>query len=459
MSQTPATVPCLKTPLPGPLSRELIESDELFVSPSYTRFYPLAVKRASGTTLEDMDGNLFLDFTAGIAVCGTGHCHPRVVRAIQEQAGKLLHMCGADFYYPPLRDLARKLSEISPGDATKRVLFTNSGAEAIEAAIKLARYHTGRQQIIAFYGAFHGRTMGALSLTASKITQRCRFEPLVPGVTHVGYGHCYRCPVHLKYPSCRMACVSDIEDMLFKKLVAPEEVAAIVVEPIQGEGGYVVPPPEYHPQLKALAEKHGILYVADEVQSGMGRTGKMFAIDHWGVVPDILCLAKGLASGMPLGAMIARGEIMDWAPGAHASTFGGNPVSCVAALETIALLEEGLIQNAAEVGEHLITRLRGLQERHSLIGDVRGKGLMVGIELVLDRDSRAPATEKRDAILQNCFRRGLVLLGCGESGIRFSPALLVTKEEVETAQAIMEAAFHDVERQSLNSTSYCVVKS
>lgn len=443
MSEIPATVPCLRTPVPGPLSKELIETDELFVSPSYTRFYPLAVKRASGTTIEDLDGNLFLDFTAGIAVCATGHCHPRVVRAIQEQAGKLLHMCGADFYYPPLRDLARKLSDIAPGDSTKRVLFTNSGAEAIEAAIKLARYHTRRQHIIAFYGGFHGRTMGALALTASKVTQRRRFGPLMPEVTHVGYGHCYRCPLHLQYPSCQVACVSDIEDTLFKKMLPPEEVAAIVVEPIQGEGGYVVPPPEYHPRLKALAEKHGILYVADEVQSGMGRTGKMFAIDHWGVVPDILCLAKGLASGMPLGAMVASGDIMDWAPGAHASTFGGNPVSCVAALETIALLEEGLMQNAADVGTHLITRLKEMQARQALIGDVRGIGLMVGIELVLDRTTRAPAVKKRDAILQSCFRRGLVLLGCGESGIRFSPALVVTKTEVETALAILEAAFQD----------------
>lgn len=443
MSEKIATVPCLRTPLPGPLSRELIETDELFVSPSYTRFYPLTVKRALGTAIEDLDGNVFLDFTAGIAVCATGHCHPRVVRAIQQQAAKLLHMCGADFYYPPLRDLARKLSEISPGDSTKRVLFTNSGAEAIEAAIKLARYHTRRQHIIAFYGAFHGRTMGALSLTASKVNQRRRFEPLIPEVTHVGYGHCYRCPLNLQYPSCQIACVSDIEDTLFKKMLPPEEVAAIVVEPIQGEGGYVVPPPEYHPRLKALAEKHGILYVADEVQSGMGRTGKMFAIDHWGVVPDILCLAKGLASGMPLGAMVARGDIMDWAPGAHASTFGGNPVSCVAALETIALLEEGLMRNAAEVGEHLLTRLREMQSRHPVIGDVRGMGLMVGIELVEDRTARTPAVEKRDTILQNCFRRGLVLLGCGESGIRFSPALVVTRDEVDTALGIVEAAMTD----------------
>lgn len=448
MSQPTVTVPHIRTPLPGPLSRQLIETDELFVSPSYTRFYPLAVRRGFGTTLEDMDGNLFLDFTAGIAVCATGHCHPRVVKAIQDQAANLIHICGADFYYQPLRDLAQKLAEITPGSAPKRVLFTNSGAEAIEGAIKLARYHTKRQHIIAFYGAFHGRTMGALSLTASKVSQRRGFEPLIPEVTHIGYGHCYRCPLHLKYPSCQIACVSDIEDTLFKKMLPPEEVAAIVVEPIQGEGGYVVPPPEYHPRLKAIAEKHGILYVADEVQSGMGRTGKMLAIEHWGVEPDIVCLAKGLASGMPLGALVARGDIMDWPPGAHASTFGGNPVSCVAALETIALLEEGLLENSREVGQHLLARLRELQTQHAIVGDVRGLGLMVGIELVKDCESRQPAVEMRDAILQECFRRGLVLLGCGESGIRFSPALVVTRTEVDTALSILTAVFDDLVSRS-----------
>jgi 4-aminobutyrate aminotransferase len=445
MSQTDLRVPHIQVPAPGPLARELIEVDERFVSPSYTRFYPLAVKRGHGMTLEDMDGNLYLDFTAGIAVCATGHCHPRVVKAIQDQAERLLHICGADFYYPPLRDLAKKLAEIAPGPSEKRVLFTNSGAEAIEAAIKLARYHTRRQHIIAFYGAFHGRTMGALSLTASKVTQRRRFEPLLPEVTHVGYGNCYRCPYNLTYPSCALECVTHLEKKIFKTTVAAEEVAAIIVEPIQGEGGYVVPPPEYHRELKALAERHGILYVADEVQSGIGRTGKMFAIEHWGVEPDIVCTAKGLASGLPLGAMIAKAKIMDWEPGAHASTFGGNPVSCVAALETIALVEEGLMQNAAEVGEFLLTRLRELQARHPIIGDVRGLGLMIGVDLVKDRRTREGAGAERDAILQRCFAQGLVLLGCGESSIRLCPALVVTREESETAVKILDAAITEIE--------------
>ncbi|MBS0263520.1 MAG: acetyl ornithine aminotransferase family protein [Planctomycetes bacterium] len=438
-------VPCIISPPPGPRSRRLIETDERYVSPSYTRFYPLAIKSGRGCVLEDMDGNLFLDFTAGIAVCATGHCHPRVVQAIQEQATQLLHMCGADFYYPPLRDLAAKLAEIAPGPSEKRVLFTNSGAEAIEAAIKLARYHTRRPHIIAFYGAFHGRTMGALSLTASKVNQRRRFEPLLPEVTHVGYGHCFRCPLNREYPGCQIECVSQIEHKLFKTRLPPEEVAAIIVEPIQGEGGYVVPPPEYHRELKALAERHGILFVADEVQSGIGRTGKMWAIEHWGVEPDIVCTAKGLASGLPLGAMIARSEIMDWIPGSHASTFGGNPVACAAALETIALVEENLMQNAAEMGAYFQQHLRELAGRHPSIGDVRGLGLMVGAEFVQSHDRRTPAPETRDAILQSCFQQGLVLLGCGESSIRFCPALVVTQEECDTALAILERALTEAE--------------
>jgi 4-aminobutyrate aminotransferase len=446
MSSAAPKIPCLKTPVPGPISRELIETDERYVSPSYTRFYPLAVKSGRGSVLEDMDGNLYLDFTAGIAVCATGHCHPRVVKAIQDQAAKLIHICGADFYYPPLRDLARKLAQIAPGTSDKRVLFTNSGAEAIEAAIKLARYHTRRQHIIAFYGAFHGRTMGALSLTASKVNQRRRFEPLLPEVTHVGYGNCYRCPYNLSYPSCALECVTHLEKKLFKTTLPPEEVAAIIVEPIQGEGGYIVPPPEYHKELKALAERHGILYVADEVQSGIGRTGKMWAIEHWGVEPDIICTAKGLASGLPLGAMIARADIMDWPQGAHASTFGGNPVACVAALETIALVEEGLMQNATDVGNFLLGRLRELATRHPLIGDVRGLGLMIGVDLVRNRDTKETMPVERDAVLQHCFSKGLVLLGCGESAIRLCPALVVTREEAETAIQIIDAGLTEVER-------------
>ena len=333
------------------------------------------------------------------------------------------------------------------------MLFTNSGAEAVEAAIKLARYHTRRQHIIAFYGKRMDSTAarwGPWSLTASKVNQRCRrrFEPLLPEVTHVGYGSCYRCPYNLEYPSCGIECVTHLENKLFKTTLPPEEVAAIIVEPIQGEGGYIVPPPEYHKQLKALAERHGILYDADEVQSGIGRTGKMWAIDHWGVEPDIVCTAKGLASGLPLGAMIAKAEIMDWAPGAHASTFGGNPVSCVAALETIALVEESLMQNAADMGGFLIGALRELATRHPLIGDVRGLGLMIGADLVKNRTTHEGAPVERDAVLQKCFTKGLVLLGCGESSIRFCPALVVTREECETALRILDVALGEVEHSA-----------
>ena len=428
-------VPFIKTPPPGPLARALIENDERYTSPSYTRVYPLACARGYGAVMEDVDGNRFLDFTAGIAVCSTGHCHERVVAAIQQQAANLIHMSGTDFYYAPQGDLAKKLAQIAPGSGPKRVFFTNSGAESVEAAFKLARYHTKRQHMIAFFGAFHGRTMGALSLTGSRVVQRSGFAPLIPQVSHVDYPNPYR---HEKdhHESAVMESLNQIE-FLFRRTVDPHEVAAFIVEPIQGEGGYIVPPPEFHKELKKLAQKHGILYIVDEVQTGMGRTGKMFAIEHFGVQPDVICLAKGIASGMPLGAIITSSEIMDWGPGSHASTFGGNPVSCVAALETIKLLEEGLMQNAADVGNHLKNRLVELASRHKLIGDVRGIGLMLGMELVRDRATKEFATQEKEQIIQECFRRGLLLLGCGQSTIRFCPPLVITKEQADTAVGIL----------------------
>ncbi len=437
-----ARIPDIRTELPGPNASMLIESDEQYTSPSYTRDYPLAVKRGEGAVIQDVDGNMFLDFTAGIAVCATGHCHPRVVGAIQRQAEQLIHMSGTDFYYPGQRDLARKLAEIAPGDSPKRVFFTNSGTEAVEAALKLARYHTGRQQMIAFFGAFHGRTMGALSLTGSKAIQRRGFGPLLPGVTHVPYPNGSR----------GLEVIEHIETNLFGKTVSPDEVAAIIVEPIQGEGGYIVPPPEFHKRLKALAEQHGILYIADEVQSGMGRTGKMFAIQHWGVEPDIVCLAKGIASGMPLGAMVAKSEIMDWPPGSHASTFGGNPISCAAALETIALLEEGLTDHAAQIGNFLMMRLRELQERHELIGEVRGKGLMIGVELVRDQTTMEPAIAERDAVIQDCFHKGLLLLGCGVSSVRLSPPLVIDHGQAETAVSILDEVLAELKDRCFSNT-------
>ncbi len=455
-------VPWIQADLPGPLASQLIATDEQYTSPSYTRVYPLAVERGYGAVIEDVDGNRFLDFTAGIAVCSTGHCHPRVVAAIQQQAAKLLHMSGTDFYYAPQGDLAKKLAEISPGNGAKRVFFTNSGAESVEAAFKLSRIHTGRQHMIAFFGAFHGRTLGALSLTGSKVVQRRGFAPLIPMVSHVDYPNCYRCEkgcgmrssecgmpdaesfasishsaFRIPHSACCLDSLNQLED-LFKRTVAPQEVAGIIVEPIQGEGGYIVPPPEFHHELRKLCDKHGILLIADEVQSGMGRTGKMFAMEHWEVVPDIVCLAKGIASGMPLGAIIAREGIMDWGPGSHASTFGGNPVSCVAALETIKLLEEELMENARVVGAHLTSRLTELMAKHRLIGDVRGLGLMIGVELVRDRATKEPANTERDEIVQACFRRGLLMLGCGVSTLRFCPPLVVTKEECDVAVGIID---------------------
>jgi 4-aminobutyrate aminotransferase len=435
--------PLIHTPLPGPKARKLIDQDRTYVSPSYTRYYPLVVEKAKGLWVHDVDGNIFLDFTAGIAVCATGHCHPRVIKAIKKQADLLLHMSGTDFYYRPQIVLAKKLAHIAPGKGSKKVYFGNSGAEAVEAAFKLARWHTKRELNLAFYGAFHGRTMGALSLTASKTIQKKHYNPLVPGITHIPYAYCYRCPYNLSYPECELGCVQWVEDTLFRTTIPPEEVATIFVEPIQGEGGYIVPPPEFHREMNKIAKKYGILYVADEVQSGMGRTGKMFAMEHFGVDPDIIALAKGIASGMPLGALAARAEIMDWEAGSHASTFGGNPVSCMAALETIALLEEGLMENAAIQGNRLMDGLAKLQQSHECMGDVRGKGLMVAVEFVKDRETKEPARKWRNDIIKHAFRKGLLLLGCGENSIRFCPSLTVNTAEIDKCLSI----FDDVVRK------------
>lgn len=428
----------MKTTLPGPKASRLINVDQTHVSPSYTRVYPLVVEKAQGLWIQDVDGNLFLDFTAGIAVCATGHCHPTVVKAIKDQAERLLHMSGTDFYYTSQIALAEKLASLAPGEGVKKVYFGNSGAEAMEAAFKLARWHTQRELNIAFFGAFHGRTMGALSLTASKIIQKKHYYPFIPGITHIPYAYCYRCPYNLSYPKCGLECVNWVEDTLFRTTIPPEEVAAIFVEPIQGEGGYIVPPPEFHRELYKIAKKYGILYVADEVQSGMGRTGKMFAMEHFGMAPDIMALAKGIASGMPLGAMVAPADIMNWEAGSHASTFGGNPVSCQASLVTIQLLEEELMANAAAQGERLMTGLRELQNSYECLGDVRGKGLMVGVEIVKDRETKQRATEWRKDIIKKAFQKGLLLLGCGENTIRFCPGLTVTEEEVDVCLSIFD---------------------
>lgn len=422
--------------LPGPKARKIIERDHRILSPSFTRPYPFVVESARGAWMKDPDGNVFLDFTAGIAVTQTGHCHPAVVKAIKKQADLYLHMSGTDFYYEPQVALAEKLAAHAPGKTPKRVFFTNSGAEAVEAAFKLARYKTGRERMIAFYGAFHGRTMGALSLTGSKVKQKAHFGSLVPGVTHVDYPNPFRDALS-KSESAGDA-VDYIEKVLFKKNVPPEEVAAVIIEPIQGEGGYIVPPENFHRRLRDLTRKFGILLIADEVQSGMGRTGKMFAMQHWGVEPDIITAAKGIASGLPLGAVIARADLMEWEPGSHGTTFGGNPVACAAALATVKLLESGLIQNAEKIGDYLQFKLRDLYKRYPVIGDVRGIGLMVGMEIVKDREKFEPAPNLRDKMIEGAFRRGLLLLGCGESSIRFSPPLVIGRREVNIAVEIIE---------------------
>jgi 4-aminobutyrate aminotransferase len=429
-------VPALRTELPGPRARELLDRDSKFVSPSYTRIYPLVVERGSGAVIEDVDGNLFLDFTAGIAVNSTGHCHPHVVDAITDQAHKLLHMSGTDFYYAPQIDLSQRLAEAGPWPGHRRVFFTNSGAEALEAALKLSRWHTGRPRAIAFFGAFHGRTYGAMSLSGSKLVHRRGFAPLVPDIHHVPYPRgCSTCSA--APDGC--ACVRAIEETVLKRTAPPEEVAAIFVEPIQGESGYHVPPPGFLPGLRALCDKYDMLLVADEVQTGMGRTGKLFAVEHWGVQPDIICLAKGIASGMPLGAIIARDEVMDWPSGSHASTFGGNPVSCRAALATLDLIEARYMANAAARGEQLLQGLRQLKQGHPEIGEVRGLGLMVAMDIVSPETGSSHAPARRDELVQTAFRHGLLVLGAGESAIRFCPPLCVTAEQVEKALAILGA--------------------
>ncbi len=427
-------VPSIQTALPGPKAAALLERDQKYMSPSYTRVYPLVCARGSGAVIEDVDGNLFLDFTAGIAVTATGHCHPKVVAAIQDQAGKLIHMSGTDFYYQPQIDLAQRLAELAPGSKPKRVFFTNSGAEALEAGLKLARWHTHRSRAIAFFGAFHGRTYGAMSLSGSKLVHRRGFSPLVPDIHHVPFPRgCQGC----MKPGDVCTCVKQIEETVFKRIAPPEEVAAIFVEPIQGESGYHVPPPGFLPALKTLCEKYGMLLVADEVQSGMGRTGKMFAVEHWNVEPDILCIAKGIASGMPLGAIVARGDVMDWPPGSHASTFGGNPVSCRAALATIELLQSEYIANAAARGEQLRTGLRQLKSEFPFVTDVRGLGLMTALDLGKSATDPSHNPELRERIVQTAFQRGLLLLGCGESAIRFCPPLCISAAQVETALSLL----------------------
>lgn len=432
--------PNLKTALPGPKAKALIERDGKVVSPSYTRDYPFVIARGVGATVEDVDGNVFLDCAAGIAVNSTGHSHPKVVAAIVDQAQKFLHMSGTDFYYEPQVRLGEELAATAPFAGPVRTFYANSGTEANEAAIKMARYHTKRFGILGFLGSFHGRTLGSLSLTSSRAIQRRGFGPMQGGTFHAPYATCYRCPVGLTPDRCGAECLDFLEEQVLVHLISPDDVAAVLVEPIQGEGGYVVPAKAFHERLRALTTKHGMLLMVDEVQSGMGRTGKMWAIEHFGVQPDVVTAAKGIASGLPLGVTIARSEVMAWPPGAHASTFGGNPVSCAAAIATIDLLRESLVKNAADVGEHLLNGLRALMDKHAIIGDVRGKGLMVGVELVRDRQTKERATEERNAVVDEAFRRGMLILGAGRNAIRFSPPLVLSTAQADTAVRIFDEA-------------------
>jgi 4-aminobutyrate aminotransferase len=433
---------------PGPKARELTKKDEKFISPSYARCYPLAIESGKGCILKDVDGNEYIDFNSGLVCLIVGHCHPKVVDAIKKQSEKFLSYSNTDFYYRPAINLAEKLCEVTPGRFDKKVYFGNSGAEAVEAAVKLSKWHTRKQRFIAYISAFHGRTLGALSFTASKTVQRSHFFPMVPGVTHVPYPNCYRCPFKLSYPDCDYWCVDFIDEMVLQKYVPPEEVAGIVIEPIQGEGGYVVPPPEYFKRLKKIADKYGILMIDDEVQAGMGRTGRWFAIEHWKVEPDIVCMAKGIASGLPLGAIVSRARLMDWEGGSHASTFGGNPLSCVASLAVIdAIKEEKLLENATKQGNYIMKRLQDFKDECEILGDVRGKGLMIGAEIVENKDTKKPAKEKATEIMMRSWKRGIAIITCGVSTLRVAPPIIITRELVDAGLDIVEDVIKEVDKE------------
>src|SRR6476661_498832 len=440
----PPRRPEIKTELPGPNGKKIVEADAKFVNPSYPRpSFKLVAERASGVWVEDVDGNIFLDCNAGVAVCSTGHCHPEVVKAIQQQAEQLIHMCGTDYYYRHMPQLAEKLDAIVPVPSPTRTHFANSGTEAVETALKLAMHATGREKFIAFFNSFHGRTLGSLSLTSSRSAQRLGFKRQALDVIHVPFPNEFRNPFNpadCGDGGAGQGALNWITERLFKTTTPPEEVAAIVVEAVQGEGGYVPAPEGFLKGLRRICDEHGILLIVDEVQSGMGRTGKMFACEHYEVKADIVCIAKGIASGLPMGACVARADLMNWKPGAHASTFGGNPVAATAALKTIELLQRELVANSAEVGSYLKQGLERLMQKHECIGDVRGFGLMLGVEFVENKTSLKPDPELRDRIEVACFERGLIILGAGANTIRWSPPLILTKENVDVALEIFDEA-------------------
>lgn len=463
-----------ESPTYGPKAEELIHRDRkvMFGAHTRTREIPLVVEKAEGVVIKDVDGKEFVDFGAGYAVCATGHCHPDVMKAIESQIKRLMHISGADFYYLPQVALAERLVKLTPGTFNKKIYFTSTGVECLEASLKISRHYTRRPQLVSFLGAFHGRTYAGMSLSGSKRVQRAHFSPLIPGVVHTPYPYCYRCPFNLTYPECKLEprfdsipmlpCVAYLTDVIFEQIVDPEDVAALVVETIQGEGGYIVPPPEFHPLLRAITRTYGIIFVVDEIQSGLGRTGKMFGIEHWGVEPDIVCIAKAIASGMPLGAVVARAELMDeevdpkaWRRGSHGSTFGGNPVACSAALKTLEIIEGELVENARIVGEWIMEELKDFMNSHRIVGDVRGKGLMIGVEIVKDRktkerlpmDLTQEGKNIKEVIMGNCFKQGLVVLGCGMNSIRFSPPLILTLAQAQKGISIFENVVEGVEAQ------------
>ncbi|MCJ7512449.1 MAG: acetyl ornithine aminotransferase family protein [Anaerolineales bacterium] len=435
--------------VPGPKARAYLERDSLAVSPSYPRSTPLVIDHGSGSEVWDVDGNRFVDLAAGIAVCSTGHSHPQVVRAIQQQAERFIHI-SSDYYHPLWIDFSERLGSIAPFDEPARVFLGNSGTEAVEAGLKLARYHTGRQHFIGFYGGFHGRSMGSLSLTASKPIQRRGFTPMLGGVTHVPFPDPYRPVLAPTDSDYGVTIVNYIKNVVFNRSLPPEDCAAVVVEPILGEGGYVVPTPGFFPALRRLCDEYGILLIVDEVQTGVGRTGKWWAIEHWGVEPDIVCVAKGIASGVPLGATIARASIMDWPSGSHGNTYGGNPLACAAGMATLELIEERFMQNAAEVGEYTLDALAEIQSRHASIGDVRGKGLMIGVEFVKDRSTKTPAPRLRQAVVDNAFKHGLLLLGAGDSTVRLSPPLNITRPLMDEGLEALELSITEAENARLD---------
>jgi len=446
ITATESKLPQIKMALPGPKAKQVIEYDAKYISPSLSRSYPLVAERASGALVEDPDGNTFLDFAAGIAVCSTGHCHPKVVEAIQKQAAELIHIAGTDFYHRHMPELAERLVATMPKSHHWKVFFGNSGTEAVEGAIKLARYATRRDKLIAFYGCFHGRTLGSLSLTASKNTQRKYFGTLLGGVEHIPYPYAYRCALGHTQENCGSEIIELLEQQIFKRLFAPEEVAAVIVEPIQGEGGFIPAPLTFLQELQRLCNKHGIMLILDEVQAGMGRTGKMWAYDHAGITPDIVLTAKGIASGMPISAFIAKESVMQWKPGSHGTTYGGNPVCVAAALATLDLIEGGLMANAKKMGEYIFRKIGHWPKHFNIVGDVRGKGLMMGVEIVRDQRTKEIDKELRNKVVVNAFRRGLLTLDSGENSIRMSPPLVIDEEQADCAIRIMEEAIQEAEK-------------